>query len=113
MTILNNVNVSALEQVIKGAESDKSKVKRTQKIEGEWRFETGGPQFLAVVNFEGGKMVLEADQPQTPHALPWRRRYPPRTSALLFLRIARLLHSYLCSYGKYDGYQTEKAYCQT
>ena len=63
MTILNNVNVSAMEQVIKGAESDKSKVKRTQKIEGEWRFETGGPQFLAVVNFEGGKMIMASDQP--------------------------------------------------
>jgi len=35
MTILNNINVSTLEQVIKEAETDISKVKRTQKVEGE------------------------------------------------------------------------------
>lgn len=63
MTILNNVNVSALEQVIKEATTDKFKVKRTQKIEGEWRVEEGGPQFQAKVNFEGGKMIMASDQP--------------------------------------------------
>lgn len=35
MIILNNVNVGTLEQVTKDAETDKSKVKRTQKVEGE------------------------------------------------------------------------------
>jgi hypothetical protein len=35
MTILNNVNVSTLEQVVKEAETDRFKVKRSQKIEGE------------------------------------------------------------------------------
>ena len=63
MTILNNVNVSALEKVITEAQTDKSKVKRTQKIEGEWRVEEGGPQFQAKVNFEGGKMIMASDQP--------------------------------------------------
>ena len=63
MAILNNVNVSALEQVIKEAKNDKSKVKRTQKIEGEWRMAEGGPQFMAAVSFEGGKMILASDQP--------------------------------------------------
>ena len=64
MTILNNVNVSALEQVMKEAETDKSKVKRTQKVNGEWLLEEGGPQFKAEVSFEGGKIVLESDQPK-------------------------------------------------
>jgi len=64
MTILNNVNVGALEQVIKDAETDKSKVKRTQKVEGEWLLEEGGPQFRAEVNFEGGKIIMESDQPK-------------------------------------------------
>ncbi len=64
MTILNNVNVGMLEQVTKEAETDKSKVKRTQKIEGEWLLEEGGPQFRAEVNFEGGKIVMEPDQPK-------------------------------------------------
>ena len=64
MTILNNVNVSTLEQVVKEAETDKSKVKRTQKIDGEWLLEEGGPQFQAEVSFEDGKIVFESDQPK-------------------------------------------------
>ncbi len=64
MTIVNNVNVSALEQVTKEAETDKSKVKRTQQVNGEWLLEEGGPQFRAEVSFEGGKIVLESDQPK-------------------------------------------------
>ena len=63
MTILNNVNVGNPEQVTREAETDKSKVKRTQKINGEWLLEEGGPQFRAEVNFEGGKIVMESDQP--------------------------------------------------
>ena len=61
--IMNNVNASALEQVAKEAETDKSKVKRSQKIEGEWLLEEGGPQFRAEINFEGGKITMESDQP--------------------------------------------------
>ena len=64
MAILNNVNVGMLEQVITEAEIDKSKVKRSQKIEGEWLLDEGGPQFRAEVSFEGGKIVMESDQPK-------------------------------------------------
>ncbi|MEW6034632.1 MAG: OsmC family protein [Chloroflexota bacterium] len=64
MATLNNVNVSMLGQVVKEAESDKSKVKRTQRVEGEWLLEEGGPQFRAEVSFEGGKVVFESDQPK-------------------------------------------------
>ena len=39
MTILNNVNAGRLEQVIKEAEINKPKVKRTQKVNGEWLLE--------------------------------------------------------------------------
>lgn len=63
MTVLNNVNVGRLEQITKEAETDKSKVKRTQKLEGEWLMEEGGPQFRAEVSFEGGKIIMESDQP--------------------------------------------------
>lgn len=65
MTIVNNVNVSMLEQVANEAKVDKSKVKRTQKIGGEWLFEEGGPQFRAEVSFEGGKVTFESDQPRS------------------------------------------------
>ena len=64
MTVINNVNVSILEQVVKEAQTDKSKVKRQQKIEGEWLLIEGGPQFRAEVSFEGGKVVMESDQPK-------------------------------------------------
>ena len=64
MVIMNNVNVSALEQVAREAETDASKVKRIQKIEGEWLLAADGPQFRAEVSFEGGKMVFESDQPK-------------------------------------------------
>src|SRR3972149_1255008 len=64
MATLNNVNVGLLEQVIKDAETDKSKVKRSQKIDGEWLLGEGGPQFRAEVSFEGGKVVMESDQPK-------------------------------------------------
>ena len=64
MTILNNVNVSMLEQVSREAETDKSKVMRTQKIQGEWLLEEAQPQFRAEVSFEGGKIVMESDQPR-------------------------------------------------
>ncbi len=64
MKILNNVDVDRLEQVIKKAETDKSKIKRTQKVEGEWLLTEGGPQFRAEINFEGGKIIMESDQPK-------------------------------------------------
>ena len=63
MAILNNVNIGMLEQVSRDAETDKSKVKRTQEVDGEWLLEAGGPQFRAEVTFEGGKIVMESDQP--------------------------------------------------
>lgn len=64
MSSLNNVNVSILEQVTKEAQTDKSKVRRSQKIKGEWLLEEGQPQFRAEVSFEGGKVVMESDQPR-------------------------------------------------
>ena len=64
MKVLNNVNVGILEQVTKEVETDKSKVRRSQKVEGEWLLEEGGPQFRAEMNFEGGKIVMESDQPK-------------------------------------------------
>ena len=63
MAVLNNVNVDVLQRVTREAETDRSKVKPTQKIEGDWLMEAGGPQFRAEVSFEGGKMVMESDQP--------------------------------------------------
>lgn len=60
MTVMNNVNVTALEQIA----GDRSRLKRTQVIQGDWLLAEGGPQFRAELAFEGGKVVLEADQPK-------------------------------------------------
>lgn len=99
MTILNNVNVSALEQVVKEAGADRSKTKRTQRIEGEWLLEEGGPQFRAEISFEGGKVVFESDQPKNLGG----RRNQAWAAALLFLWPDRLLHGHLCRCGEPDG----------
>lgn len=64
MARLNNVDVGTLAQIAGEAGADKSRVRRTQKIEGEWLLEKGGPQFQAEVSFEGGKVVFESDQPK-------------------------------------------------
>ncbi|MBI4331536.1 MAG: OsmC family protein [Chloroflexi bacterium] len=64
MAVLNNVNVGAVEQTVKEAQTDKSKARRVQRIEGEWLLEEGGPQFRGEVNFEGGKIIMETDQPK-------------------------------------------------
>jgi len=42
LAILNNVDVGMLEQVTREAETDKSRVRRTQKIDGEWLVDTHG-----------------------------------------------------------------------
>ncbi len=63
MATLNNVNVGMLEKATKEAAIDGSKARRTQKLNGEWLPEEGGPQFRAELSFEGGKLVMESDQP--------------------------------------------------
>jgi uncharacterized OsmC-like protein len=63
MATVNNVNVEMLERVAREAEADSSRARRSQRIEGEWLLEEGGPQFRAEVSFEGGKVVMESDQP--------------------------------------------------
>jgi len=63
MRTANNVNVTTLQGVLREAEADPGKVRRIQRIEGEWLLGEGGPQFQAEVSFEGGELVLESDQP--------------------------------------------------
>lgn len=58
----NNVDVDKLKATVEGVAKDLSKAKKVNTIEGEWN--TGqGSQFRATVQFEGGKMTMEADQP--------------------------------------------------
>ncbi len=64
MTRKNNVDVSAVERSAAEAKADPTKLRKTQRIEGEWLLAEGGPQFRAEIAYENGKVVLEADQPK-------------------------------------------------
>lgn len=59
MALMNNVNVEALGRTA----GDPALLRRKQQSAGEWLFEAGGAQFRAEVSFEGGKVVMESDQP--------------------------------------------------
>ncbi|MBI5197465.1 MAG: OsmC family protein [Nitrospirae bacterium] len=59
---INNVNVTRLEQIVGEVQKDLSKAKRVNRIEGRWN-SGEGPQFSAEVQYENGKITLEADQP--------------------------------------------------
>ena len=109
MTILNNVNVGRLAQVIKAAEADKSKAKRTHQVASEWLLEADGPQFKAEINFEGGKIVMESNQPTNLGS----GGHSTRPITPLLLRPSRLLYGYFCCHNEHDGYRADKAHHQT
>jgi uncharacterized OsmC-like protein len=59
---VNNVDVEKLKAVSAEVSQDLTKAKKTTKIDGEWN--TGqGSQFRATVQYEGGSITLESDQP--------------------------------------------------
>lgn len=58
----NNVDIGRLQEVLEAVKQDPQKAKRTNRIEGEWN-PGEGPQFRAEIQYEGGKITLEADQP--------------------------------------------------
>lgn len=59
----NNVNVEALQKTVEECQRDPGRGKKTQRVEGQWNFREGMPQFSATLTFEGGSLTLEADQP--------------------------------------------------
>lgn len=59
---INNVNVSKLREVVEVFKDDLSKAKKINKIEGEWNT-AEGVQFTSEIQYEGGKVIMEADQP--------------------------------------------------
>lgn len=58
----NNVNLDKLASSMAEMQKDPSKLKKINKVEGEWNLGEGS-QFRAEVSFENGKIKLEADQP--------------------------------------------------
>ena len=63
MTRVNNINLSKIEETIKGFEKDPSSLKRVVAVGGEWVFEEGNPQFRGEVKYEKGSETLESDLP--------------------------------------------------
>ena len=60
---LNNVDTRQVEEFRNLITRDPSEAKVTAKIEGEWVFEEGGPQFRSVVKVKDGTAVLEMSHP--------------------------------------------------
>jgi len=60
---LNNISVQELRSTLKAFEKEPQKAKKTNRVEGIWQLEEGKPQFVATLEFEKGKIRMEADQP--------------------------------------------------
>lgn len=59
---MNNINVDRVNGTALEFKANIAKAKKVNKIEGEWNLNQGS-QFRATVQFENGKVTLEADQP--------------------------------------------------
>lgn len=58
---LNNINIDAAGKFIEEARNDPQIAKKTKRVEGEWVFEDGRPQFKATLTFNEGERLLESD----------------------------------------------------
>ena len=55
---LNNINTDAAEKFMEEAKSDPQVAKKTKRVEGEWVFEEGKPQFKATLAFKEGEQAV-------------------------------------------------------
>src|SRR3990170_4361998 len=60
---LNNVNVDALQAAVRSAQDNPATARRVNGVEGCWNLVDGQPQFVAVLGFDKGELLVEADQP--------------------------------------------------
>ena len=58
---LNNINTDAAGKFIEEAISDPQVAKKSKRVEGEWVFEEGQPQFMATLAFKEGERVVYSD----------------------------------------------------
>jgi uncharacterized OsmC-like protein len=61
--VLNNIDTDQVTQYRKEIEADPKEAKFTAKIEGDWLFEEGGPQFRSMVKVRDGIYTMEASHP--------------------------------------------------
>ncbi len=58
---LNNINTQVVGKFMEEAEKDPQIAKKSKRVEGEWVFEDGKPQFKATLAFKEGEQVVESD----------------------------------------------------
>lgn len=61
--VLNNIDTDQVKHYKKEIQADPKEAKFTAKIEGDWIFEEGGPQFRSTVKVKDGSYTLEASHP--------------------------------------------------
>ncbi|MDD1691428.1 MAG: OsmC family protein [Methanoregula sp.] len=60
---LNNIDTAQVTQYKKEIQADPKEAKFTAKIEGDWLFEEGGPQFRSTVKVKDNTYTMEASHP--------------------------------------------------
>lgn len=58
---LNNINTGAMGKFLEEVKADHQAAKKSKRVEGEWVFEDGNPQFKATLSFKEGEKVIESD----------------------------------------------------
>jgi len=60
---INNIDTAQITQYKKEIQADPNNAKFTAKIEGDWLFEEGCPQFRSTVKVKDGSYTMEASHP--------------------------------------------------
>lgn len=60
---LNNIDTQQVRDYKEAIKKDPKEAKFTAKIEGDWLFENGGPQFRSTVRVKDGTYTMEASHP--------------------------------------------------
>ncbi len=58
---LNNINTQAAGKFLEEARKDPQVARKSKRVEGEWVFEEGKPQFKATLAFKEGDRIVESD----------------------------------------------------
>ena len=65
----NNINTPEIEKFVKLIKSNPKEAKKAKRVEGEWIFKEGNPQFKSNLTFQKSQITLECELP--PFAGGW------------------------------------------
>lgn len=60
---LNNVNLNNAKAFVEEVKADKNKAIKVKRVEGNWNFKEGNPQFESTLEHSGRTTLVEADAP--------------------------------------------------